>query len=1239
MTTSRISPSVLKDVVAYVDVWSASKTENYSDPFIQQLQELGAKVSKTFNKQVTHVVFKHGHQSTWNKAKKMGVKIVSVHWVARCKETVEHAEEALYPAHHEESKLSQLKKRTHRCMQPRNAPVSTPKQLKRKLDKMMEDLARSSPVVVSDTSPFIIDEEHGIVYSPSSRRADTMAQRLREMRAQRENLSPTASQIQDSELDDSPRPSLGNTPTDLSKQLDEEEETGLSDARRSSNSDEGEQQYHDLPSVKKTLSVRSKKESLDSGVTFSSLNKTKETVKVPASPKTKRPRRSRSGLAKQSFLDSFVHKTSSKSLTLDPEPEEEEVPDESRRSSYNSKKSEISSPLSSVTSRVSQNPLCLKETTADINVSDSGRRPSLSNRSTKAQSKEQDSLKSEEKKQKVLKKKKQAAVVTDCKEVLKPSGGDDDDSVFEDYFSSAKNTPGRGVSFVDSSKSLDLPTFDLVPQNRNRRKSSSQMTLPANTKPEKTVNSKSRHISDASFSTQVFDKVSNEPLTKTVKNTPGHKGSFVDSSKSLDLPTFDLVPQNRNRRKSSSQETFKANAKPEKTVDRVSVVDSSKSLDFPTFDLVPQNRNRRKSSSQMTLPANTKPEKTVESKSHHISDVSFSTQMFDKVSNEPSTKTVKNTPGHKGSFVDSSKSLDLPTFDLVPQHRNGRKSSSQETFKANAKPEKTVDRVSVVDSSKSLDFPTFDLVPQNRNRRKSSSQMTLPANTKPEKTVESKSHHISDVSFSTQMFDKVSNEPSTKTVKNTPGHKGSFVDSSKSLDLPTFDLVPQNRNGRKSSSQETFKANAKPEKTVDRVSVVDSSKSLDLPTFDLVPQNRNRRKSSSQMTLPANTKPEKTVDRVSVVDSSKSLDLPTFDFVPQNRNRSKKNSLETLPEKTIMEKTVDSKYVSETQKSFSAQMCDKVSNGPFTKTVKNTPGHKGSFVDSSKSVDLPTFDLVPQNRNRRKSSSQMTLPANTKPEKTVDSKYVSETQKSFSAQMCDKVSNGPFTKTVKNTPGHKGSFVDSSKSVDLPTFDLVPQNRNRRKSSSQMTLPANTKPEKTVDRSALWTLRNQWIYQPLTSSLKTEIEVRKNSLETLPEKTIMEKTVDRSALWTLRNQWIYQPLTSSLKTEIDVRTALWRLSQQTANLKRMSIANLSTALKLRSLNKCLIQYLMDQLQRLVDQAANPVCPIMRSQSKSLLQRDRGEEPSRTWTQATTIKAAPQMGSLTDALKCVASKGV
>lgn len=30
--------------MAYVDVWSASKTENYSGPFVQQLRDMGAQV-------------------------------------------------------------------------------------------------------------------------------------------------------------------------------------------------------------------------------------------------------------------------------------------------------------------------------------------------------------------------------------------------------------------------------------------------------------------------------------------------------------------------------------------------------------------------------------------------------------------------------------------------------------------------------------------------------------------------------------------------------------------------------------------------------------------------------------------------------------------------------------------------------------------------------------------------------------------------------------------------------------------------------------------------------------------------------------------------------------------------------------------------------------------------------------------------------------------------------------------
>ncbi|XP_029926318.1 microcephalin isoform X2 [Myripristis murdjan] len=214
MDTSSDCSSVLKDVVAYVDVWSSNKTENYSKPFIQQLHEMGAQVSKTFNKQVTHVVFNNGHQATWTKAKKTGVKLVSVLWLASCKDDGVHVDEELYPAVNDE-RHPELKKRTHRCMQPRDSPDKTPennKRMRKKLDKLMKDLPQKTSLI-TDVSPYIIDEENGIVYSPKLKRSDTMAQRLREMKEKRENLSPTASQMVESCSSPGLKPSLGSTPT------------------------------------------------------------------------------------------------------------------------------------------------------------------------------------------------------------------------------------------------------------------------------------------------------------------------------------------------------------------------------------------------------------------------------------------------------------------------------------------------------------------------------------------------------------------------------------------------------------------------------------------------------------------------------------------------------------------------------------------------------------------------------------------------------------------------------------------------------------------------------------------------------------------------------------------------------------------------------------------------------------------------------------------------------------------
>ncbi|KAM6997284.1 microcephalin [Tautogolabrus adspersus] len=227
MTTS----PVLKDVVAYVDVWSSDKTANYAKPFVQQLQEMGAQVSKTFNKQVTHVVFKNGHPATWRKAKKSDVRLVSVLWVGRCYEDGVRVDEELYPALNDDSNPV-LKNKKHRCMQPKDSPERTPendRRMKKKLDKMMKDL-HPKQALATEMSPIIIDEENGIVYSPALKRSDYMAQRLKAMKEKRENLSPTASQMVESCSPTGLKPSLGSTPTIFKLKYDQSDDDSSASA-------------------------------------------------------------------------------------------------------------------------------------------------------------------------------------------------------------------------------------------------------------------------------------------------------------------------------------------------------------------------------------------------------------------------------------------------------------------------------------------------------------------------------------------------------------------------------------------------------------------------------------------------------------------------------------------------------------------------------------------------------------------------------------------------------------------------------------------------------------------------------------------------------------------------------------------------------------------------------------------------------------------------------------------------
>uniref|UniRef100_A0A8D2IMA5 Microcephalin 1 n=1 Tax=Varanus komodoensis TaxID=61221 RepID=A0A8D2IMA5_VARKO len=186
----------IESIHLIIDLPFLLRTENYSETFIQQLLDMGAKVSKTFNKQVTHVIFKDGLSSTWNKAQKVGVKVVSVLWVEKCRELGAHVDESLYPAINTNEGLPQLNKK-HKCMQPKNFIEKTPendKRLQKKLEIMAKELAVQKAATETDIPVLLFEDDGSLVYSPVTKikyQCSAMERRVKEMKEKRENLSPT----------------------------------------------------------------------------------------------------------------------------------------------------------------------------------------------------------------------------------------------------------------------------------------------------------------------------------------------------------------------------------------------------------------------------------------------------------------------------------------------------------------------------------------------------------------------------------------------------------------------------------------------------------------------------------------------------------------------------------------------------------------------------------------------------------------------------------------------------------------------------------------------------------------------------------------------------------------------------------------------------------------------------------------------------------------------------------------
>ncbi|XP_026819681.1 uncharacterized protein LOC113558423 [Rhopalosiphum maidis] len=73
------SQQVLKGIVAFVDY--KIDNERCDSSIIHNLIKLGAKVEKTFNRKVTHVMFCDGYRSTYNKAVERNIPLVSARWM------------------------------------------------------------------------------------------------------------------------------------------------------------------------------------------------------------------------------------------------------------------------------------------------------------------------------------------------------------------------------------------------------------------------------------------------------------------------------------------------------------------------------------------------------------------------------------------------------------------------------------------------------------------------------------------------------------------------------------------------------------------------------------------------------------------------------------------------------------------------------------------------------------------------------------------------------------------------------------------------------------------------------------------------------------------------------------------------------------------------------------------------------------------------------------------------------
>ncbi|CAI6354085.1 unnamed protein product [Macrosiphum euphorbiae] len=89
------SQQVFEGVVVFVDY--KIEYDRKSTTISQKLISMGAKVEKTFNRKVTHVMFCDGYRSTYNKAVERNIPLVSARWMEYSYKANKMLDPATYP--------------------------------------------------------------------------------------------------------------------------------------------------------------------------------------------------------------------------------------------------------------------------------------------------------------------------------------------------------------------------------------------------------------------------------------------------------------------------------------------------------------------------------------------------------------------------------------------------------------------------------------------------------------------------------------------------------------------------------------------------------------------------------------------------------------------------------------------------------------------------------------------------------------------------------------------------------------------------------------------------------------------------------------------------------------------------------------------------------------------------------------------------------------------------------------